>query len=150
MFLDEALGAASIQHFHPLLLAAATLRTATPATPGKMHATERFFRKGYAAFNHRDIGTALQLLAPDVEWPNQLDGGVLHGPEEVGRYWERQWKVLDPHYEIQRVELMPDGMVRLSLLQTVRSTDGRVISHGLVWHLHELENGLVRRMTLGH
>lgn len=48
---------------------------------------EDLLRNFYAAFNERDLTTLLNLLAPDVEWPDQLEGGTLHGVEEVEEYW---------------------------------------------------------------
>lgn len=109
---------------------------------------EPLLRASYAAFNARDIGTALQALAANVQWPDQLEGVTLHGPEAVREYWERQWAVMDPYFELKHVEYDPQGDVVVTLLQTVRGLDGKAISQGLVRHVYEFENGLVLRMRI--
>ncbi|QQS71976.1 MAG: nuclear transport factor 2 family protein [Flavobacteriales bacterium] len=103
-------------------------------------------RTSYAAFNARDVAVALRVLAPDVEWPDQLAGAILRGPEAVGEYWRRQWAVLDPHFEMKHFELDANGYKLVTLVQTVRGLNGSAISQGLVRHIYAFENGLVRRM----
>ncbi|HQV37765.1 MAG TPA: hypothetical protein PLS92_00645 [Flavobacteriales bacterium] len=39
-----------------------------------MNTQKALLRTSYAAFNARDIAVALRVLAPDVEWPDQLAG----------------------------------------------------------------------------
>lgn len=109
---------------------------------------EALLRATYAAYNARDISTALQALAPDVLWPDQLEGVTLHGPEAVREYWQRQWAVMDPSFELKHVEYDPQGDVVVTLLQTVRGLDGRTISEGLVRHVHAFRDGLVLRMRI--
>lgn len=109
---------------------------------------ESLLRSSYTAFNARDIDTALQALGPQVEWPDQLEGGTLRGPEEVAAYWRRQWNTLDPTFELRHAERDADGHVVVTLLQTVRGLDGVTISQGIVRHVYEFEGGLVRRMRI--
>jgi ketosteroid isomerase-like protein len=35
---------------------------------------ERLLRAAYEAFNARDIEGALELMDPDVDWPNGMEG----------------------------------------------------------------------------
>lgn len=109
---------------------------------------EALLRTSYAAFNARDISTTLRAFGPDVEWPDQLEGVTLHGPEAVGEYWRRQWAVIDPHLDVKHVELDPNGHVVVTLVQTVRGMAGAMITQGLVRHVYEFEGGLVRRMRV--
>lgn len=109
---------------------------------------EQLLRQTYAAFNAHDLRAALKALAADVEWPDQLEGGTLRGPAAVGAYWERQWVVLDPHFEIKHTEEDEAGSTVVTLLQTVRGKDGIPISQGLVRHVYEFSGGLVRRMRV--
>ena len=111
-----------------------------------MNTQKALLRTSYAAFNARDIAVALRVLAPDVEWPDQLAGAILRGPEAVGEYWRRQWAVLDPHFEMKHFELDANGYKLVTLVQTVRGLNGSAISQGLVRHIYAFENGLVRRM----
>ena len=109
---------------------------------------EALLRTSYAAFNARDIAVTLRALGPDVEWPDQLEGVTLHGPEAVADYWKRQWAVMDPHFELKHFEFDENKHVVITLIQTVRGMDGAAISQGLVRHVYEFEKGLVRRMHI--
>ncbi|MBZ0205313.1 MAG: nuclear transport factor 2 family protein [Flavobacteriales bacterium] len=109
---------------------------------------EDLLRNSYAAFNARDIATALKALAPDVEWQDQLEGVTLHGPEAVAEYWRRQWAVMDPSFELKNFALDPNGHMVITLVQTIRGKDGEPISQGLVRHVYEFEKGLVHRMRI--
>ena len=62
-------------------------REVEPVKPPK----QELLKGAYAAFNRRDLETALALLYPEVEWANGLEGGTVHGPEAVRAYWTRQW-----------------------------------------------------------
>ena len=50
----------------------------------------------YAAFNRRDINGVLALMRPDVDWPNGLEDGCVHGCDEVCAYCRRPWGILYP------------------------------------------------------
>jgi ketosteroid isomerase-like protein len=62
-------------------------REVEPVKPPK----QELLKAAYAAFNRRDLETALALLHPEVEWANGLEGGTVHGPGAVRAYWTRQW-----------------------------------------------------------
>jgi hypothetical protein len=38
-----------------------------------------FLIRTYRAFNARDIDAALAVMHPEVDWPNGLEGGRVHG-----------------------------------------------------------------------
>jgi hypothetical protein len=40
----------------------------------------------YAAFNARALDTLLALLHPEVDWPNGMEGGRVHGRDAVRGY----------------------------------------------------------------
>ena len=40
-------------------------------------------RRAYAAFNARDLDSALSALHRDVDWLNAIDGGRVRGHDEV-------------------------------------------------------------------
>lgn len=113
-----------------------------------MKVQEALLRTSYAAFNARDIAVTLRALGPNVEWPDQLEGVTVHGPEAVADYWKRQWAVMDPHFELKHFEHDEFGHMVITLIQTVRGMDGAAISQGLVRHVYEFEKGLVRRMRI--
>jgi len=47
-------------------------------------------KQAYAAFNARDMEGALSTMRVDVEWPNSMEGGTVHGRKGVREYWTRQ------------------------------------------------------------
>ena len=53
----------------------------------------------YERFNARDIENALGSMHEDVLWANGLEGGQVHGRDEVRKYWTRQWAVIDPNVQ---------------------------------------------------
>ncbi len=107
---------------------------------------EQLIRRAYEAFNARDIESALALMHPDVDWPNGMEGGRLHGHGQLRDYWRRQFDSVDSHVEPRRVELDPDGLVIVTVDQAVRDRAGRVVSEGTVEHRYVISDGLILRM----
>jgi len=65
----------------------------------------------YNAFNARDIDAALAAMHPDVDWPNGMEGGRVHGHSGVRDYWTCQWSLINPHVEPRRFR--PDATGRM-------------------------------------
>jgi hypothetical protein len=65
---------------------------------------ERLLRRAYETFNGRDIPGALATMHPQVDWPNAIEGGRVHGHAGVREYWERQWGSLDSRVQPLRIE----------------------------------------------
>jgi SnoaL-like domain len=59
-------------------------------------------RRVYALFNGRDIESVLAAMHSEVVWANGMEGGHVHGRDEVRSYWKRQWAIIDPHVEPSR------------------------------------------------
>ena len=110
--------------------------------------SEDVLRRGYAAFNARDIDAVLELMHPDVDWPNGMEGGRERGHAKVRAYWERQFGIHDSQVEPEAFEELPDGRVSVQVHQRVRDLDGAVISDGRVRHVYELRDGLIVRMDI--
>jgi ketosteroid isomerase-like protein len=115
----------------------------TPIAP-----EQRLLQAAYAAFNARDIDAALAAMHPDVEWPNGMEGGYVHGHEEVRRYWTRQWALIDPHVEPLRFTCDDTGRVVIDVKQVVRDLAGAVLIDTVVRHAYLIEDGLVRSMEI--
>ena len=111
--------------------------------------SELLLRRAYEAFNARDIEKALSLMHPDVDWPNGMEGGRLHGHQEVRDYWRRQFALIDSHVEPQRIEQRPDGQVAVTVHQVVRDRTGKAISEDTVEHRYVISEGLIERMDIG-
>jgi len=103
--------------------------------------------RAYAAFNARDVDTALATMQPNVEWPNGIDGGVVHGRDAVRDYWRRQWAIIDPRVEPRRFSTA-GGQTVVDVHQVVRDLAGNVLKEQHLRHAYVLDNGLIRRMEI--
>jgi hypothetical protein len=103
----------------------------------------------YAAFNRRDIDSVLAKMHPDVDWPNGMEGGRVHGTKAVHDYWTRQWAMMDPRVEPLLIEDDPAGSTLVHVHQLVRDLSGKVLIDQTVQHLYRINNGLVERMDIG-
>ena len=108
----------------------------------------RLLEDAYRAFNNRDIDAALATMHADVEWPNGMEGGTVHGHQGVRDYWTRQWGVIDPHVEPLRIETDSAGRAVVDVHQIVRDLAGRVVKDEMVQHVYLVEGGLIRSMEI--
>lgn len=104
--------------------------------------------RAYAAFNARDIDGVLELLHPDVQWPNGWEGGYVFGHDEVRAYWQRQWQELDPEVMPVSVQESADGKIDVTVQQTVKDLQGQLVADGLVKHRYTLEECKIKRMDI--
>ncbi len=109
---------------------------------------EQLLRRAYEAFNTRDIQGALATMHPEVDWPNAMEGGRIHGHAEVRAYWERQWGSLDSQAWPLRIEQSPSGRVVATVRQLVRDRAGNVVSNRTVEHRFVIAGGLIERMDI--
>ena len=105
-------------------------------------------KRAYAAFNARDLESALATMKLDVVWPNGMEGGVVHGHEGVRAYWTRQWTMIDPHVEPTRVERAEDGRVIVDVHQVIRDLNGSVLLDRMVQHVYSINDGLIQHMEI--
>lgn len=108
----------------------------------------RILEKAYAAFNARDIDTVLAVMHAEVDWPNGMEGGIVHGHDGVRDYWTRQWGMVDPHVEPTRFEDDADGRTVVTVHQVVRDLSGNVVADGMVQHVYSMRDGLVKSMEI--
>jgi hypothetical protein len=102
----------------------------------------------YAAFNKRDIDGAVALMRSDVDWPNGMEGGRVHGKDEVRTYWQRQWSTIDPHVEPVRIENDEAGSTVVDVHQIVRDLSGNILKDLCVQHVYSFRDGLIERMDI--
>jgi ketosteroid isomerase-like protein len=105
-------------------------------------------RRAYQAFNARDIDTALATMQPDVEWPNGMEGGTVHGHAGVRQYWTRQWGMINPHVEPMSFHVDEVGSILVDVHQVVRYLSGNVLLDRMVKHFYLLEGELIRSMEI--
>src|ERR671911_1503253 len=84
-----------------------------------MPEAELFLRSAYRAFNARDIEAAIELMHPEVDWPNAWEGGRVLGRAAVRDYWTRQFASISGKVEPERFTQEPDGSVTVDVHQVV-------------------------------
>jgi hypothetical protein len=113
-----------------------------------MSNTQSLIAQAYAAFNHRDIESALALMSDNVSWPKASEGGRVVGKDEIRSYWTRQWTEFDPYVQPLEVIDQHGGITKVKVHQVVKSLAGDVLSDSEVWHVYAIANGLIARMDL--
>jgi hypothetical protein len=102
----------------------------------------------YSSFNARDIDSVLVYMHPNVDWPNGMEGGRVHGHDAVRDYWTRQWKQVDPHVEPQRFTPDEKGRIVVDVHQVIRDMAGNVLMDRMVQHVYEIREDLISRMEI--
>lgn len=116
---------------------------------GNIEATEHdLLWAAYRNFNLRNIDEVLSSLHPDVEWANGMEGGHVHGRENVRAYWTRQWEIFDPHVEPLAIETDPDGRTVVKVHQVVKDKLGKILVDTVVYHGYGFADGLIARMDI--
>lgn len=109
---------------------------------------QEMLTQAYRDFNARRIDDVLKRMHPGVEWANGMEGGHVHGVDEVRAYWTRQWNMIDPHVEPLRIERDHAGRFVVEVHQTVRDHSGKLLLDTVVHHAYRIRNGLIERMDI--
>lgn len=104
--------------------------------------------KIYDAFNRRDIEAVLASIHPDVDWPNGMEGGTVHGREAVRQYWLWQWSQINPIVEPRSFHIDPTGVIIAEVHLVVRDLSGSLLADRMVQHVYCIENALIRSMKI--
>src|SRR5262249_45596622 len=113
-----------------------------------MTATRRLLEGTYEAFNTRDVDRALSTMHPDVDWPNAMDGGRVHGRDAVREYWTRQWRSINPHVTPVRFAAEDGGRIAVDVRQVIRDRAGNLVRDEMDQLDYRVEVGMVRRMEI--
>jgi len=109
---------------------------------------QELLTQAYAAFNARDLNSALRTMHADVDWPNGMEGGRVQGHSGVRDYWTRQWSLIDPHVEPVGFSDEQDGVTVVTVHQVVRNLEGALLMDRQVEHAFRIEDGLIRSMDI--
>jgi hypothetical protein len=110
--------------------------------------TQNLIHKAYAAFNSRDIDTALSTFHTEVQWPKAFEGGYVSGHDAIRDYWTRQWLEINPNVEPIAFNKRQDGTLEVSVHQIVKDLQGNLMFDGIVKHVYVIEDDLLRRMDI--
>jgi len=105
-------------------------------------------RTAYAAFNRRDIEVVLGLMHGDVDWPNGMEGGRVHGIAAVRAYWTRQFQVVDSQVEPESFTREGDGRIAIDVHQVVHDKTGKMLADQMVQHVYEIRDGRIQSMEI--
>ena len=108
----------------------------------------QLLREVYAAFNRRDIEFVLDKLAPDVDWPNGMEGGREHGRASVRSYWSRQFGIVQSQVEPVHFRTQEDGRICVDVHQVVRDLSSKLLADQMVQHVYTLRDGLITHMEI--
>ena len=110
---------------------------------------EETLRSAYDAFNARDIDVAVELMHPEVDWPNAWEGGRVVGRVAVRDYWHRQFDAISSNVEPRGFTEEADGSITVDVHQVIHDArTGELVSDSRVRHRYRLEDGLVVRMDV--
>jgi SnoaL-like domain len=114
-----------------------------------MPEAELVLRAAYAAFNARDVEAAIELMHPEVDWPNAWEGGRVVGRAAVREYWTRQFTAISSKVEPEGFIEEPNGAITADVHQVVHDVHtGELISDSHVRHRYRFEDELVVRMDV--
>lgn len=105
-------------------------------------------QKVYQDFNARRMDAVLAAMDENVTWANGMEGGHVHGREEVRAYWTRQWAMFSPKVEPVDFAEDADGKVTVEVHQVVHDMDGKLVMDGMVGHIFQFEDGLIKRFDI--
>ena len=104
--------------------------------------------QAYRDFNARRSEAVLARMSPQVEWANGMEGGYVHGVDEVRAYWQRQFAVLNPHVEPVAIEPDAAGRFEVRVHQTVHDLEGKLLVDTEVRHAYTIRDGQIERMEI--
>ena len=116
--------------------------------PQAMEDAHALLTKVYEAYNRRDFDAFSAMLAPDVDWPDQVEGGRLIGREAVRAYWTRNDRSITVDSAPVSFADLPDGRIAVDVNQIVRNLAGQIWSDSCVRQIFTLRDGKITRMDV--
>ncbi len=114
-----------------------------------MPEAEQILRAAYVAFNARDLDAAIELMHPDVDWPNAWEGGRVQGHAAVRAYWERQFAAISSQVEPEHFTEESDGSVTVDVHQVAHDAQtGELLTDSRVHHRYWWDGDLIVRMDV--
>jgi hypothetical protein len=113
-----------------------------------MEDAQALLTKVYAAYNRRDFDAFSALLTPDVDWPNQVEGGRLIGHDAVAAYWASNDRMIKVDSAPVAFTPLSDGRMAVDVNQIVRNLAGQVWSDSCVRQIFTFREDKVARMDI--
>jgi hypothetical protein len=114
-----------------------------------MNSNKEFLQNLYDAFNKREIETIIALMRFDVKWANGLEGGFVHGRDQVREYWTNQFKDIQPELETLKFETDEKNRNVVTVHQIIKDLEGKVLADVEVRQIFTIEDGLISLYEIG-
>ena len=111
--------------------------------------TNSFFETLYKNFNDRKIESVIANMTEDVKWANGMEGGFVHGREEVRTYWVKQFKQLNSRVKPLKIETDNDT-VKIKVHQVVHDLNGNLLSDNIVDHIFHMQGEQVAEFDIAN
>lgn len=109
---------------------------------------EKLFQELYNNFNDREIELVISKMTDDVKWANGMDGGYVHGHNEVRDYWTRQFTIVSS--KVTPLEITEEnGLVKIKVHQVVHDSNGNLLTDEIVYHYFKMHDGKVAQFNIG-
>ncbi|HXX90870.1 MAG TPA: nuclear transport factor 2 family protein [Acidimicrobiales bacterium] len=125
--------------------------TARWARPGTDRPVDRItvVRSAYERFNAGDIEGVLELVDPDVEWPDAIRNSTLHGREALRAYWSSQFDVATPTARAQDLVEVGDCVIAVAFQEVYDLDSGAPLGPPVaVSHRFHFRGSQIVRMEL--
>jgi hypothetical protein len=109
-----------------------------------MYSREFFLQNLYDAFNRREIETILSMIDENVKWANGMEGGFVHGRDNVREYWQKQFAVINPQLTPLKFRIDEKERNTVDVHQTVYDLQGNVLLKKSVKQIFTIENNLIK------
>ncbi|TWT74839.1 nuclear transport factor 2 family protein [Allorhodopirellula solitaria] len=103
----------------------------------------------YDAFNEREIETIISTMQPDVKWANGLDGGFVHGRDEVRQYWTSQFENIRCELETLSFETDSENRDVVTVHQVIKDLQGNVLVDTTIQQIFTVKEGLISLYEIG-
>ncbi len=114
-----------------------------------MSSNQQLLQNLYDAFNKREIETIIPMMRPDVKWANGLEGGFVHGRDQVREYWTDQFKAIQPELEALKFETDENNRNIVTVHLIIRDLHGNLLADATVHQIFTIENGLISLYEIG-
>lgn len=99
----------------------------------------------YDAISRQDVDGVLSLMHPDVDWPDTLDGGRIHGLAAMRDYWTRQFALIRVSTALIDYVENADGTIATRVTYTRFAADGRLWDDQVAGNIFRFEGDRILR-----
>lgn len=111
-----------------------------------MDARRSLLLRFYKALDSKDVEGVAAVLHPDVDFPDQLNGGRLTGAAAVRDYFAGAFDLINSENAVSEFRSGPDGTMEARVHHHVTSLEGRLWHDGPVDYRFTFRDGLIARV----